>query len=90
MTTIENEAKYIAEQFYNKDASRFDLLQFVCNRTQNGMTLKVEFDHGDLLFTLRNKSIATMKVSSDLLSAPTIREWYNKLNAILSKLKEYA
>ena len=87
---IENEAKHIAEQFYNKDASRFDLLQFVGNRTQNGMTLKVEFDRGDLLFTLRNKSIATMKVSSDLLHAPTIREWYNKLNAILSKLKEYA
>lgn len=87
---IENEAKYIAEQFYNKDASRFDLLQFVCNRTIDGVTFKVEYDKGDLLFTLRNKSIATMRVSSDLLRAATIRGWYTSLNSIMSKMKEYA
>lgn len=90
MTTIENEAKYIAEQFYNKDASRFDLLQFICNRTKNGVTFKVEYDKGDLLFTLRNKSIATMRISSDMLYAATLRNWYDKLNAIMSKMKEYA
>lgn len=83
---IENEAKYIAEQFYDKDASRFDLLQFVCNRTKDGITFKVEYDKGDLLFTLKRKSIATMHVSSDLLHAVSLSEWRQKLTCIMNRM----
>lgn len=83
---IENSAKYIAETFFDKSKSRLDLLKFVCETNSLGLPFTVEMSNGNLLFTLKKKSIATMHVSSDLLHAVTLREWHDKLTCIMKRM----